>query len=111
MSSPVQIVKKSFESKAKLVAAVEALATDELWLPRTNADRGGDRSLKHVSNAKLLRLHSMLTEVKDTWGTRDKLIAAVLEAKGKTKDEGYKKRIEQYPVPRLLDLYKSRKKG
>ncbi len=110
MKSPLAIVKDKFGEKAKLVEAVKALATEELWLGRTGADRGKDRGLEHVSNAKLLRLHAVLTEVKDKFGTRGNLIDAILDAEKRTKDAGYKKRLEAYPVPRLYDHLKSAQK-
>ena len=99
--TPLGLVKERFESKDKLVAAIEKLATDDLWLDRVNGDRG----LARVSNAKLLRLHGALEDAKKRFGSRDKLIAAVLEAEKRTKDEGYKSRLEGYPLPRLLDLH------
>jgi hypothetical protein len=111
MKSPIGTVKAKFGDKAKLVEAVKAFAeSDALWLKRTNEDRGGDRGLEHVSNAKLLRLHAIFTEVKEKFGTREKLIASILEADKRTKDEGFKKRLEAYPVPRLYDMHKVRAK-
>jgi hypothetical protein len=105
--SPLAIVKEKFGAKAQLVDAVRAFMTDDLWVKRTNEDRGGERGLDRVSNAKLLRLHAIFTEVKDKFGTRGKLIDAILESEKRSKDPGYKKRLEAYPVPRLYDLYKS----
>src|SRR5260370_35850302 len=105
--NPLALVKDKFGEKKKLVEAVKALATEELWLGRTNEDRGGDKGLARVSNAKLLRLHATLTEVKKKFGTRAKLVAAILESEKRTKDAGYKTRLESYPVPRLYDHYTS----
>lgn len=105
--SPLTIVKEKFGDKAKLVEALKAFQTDELWLGRTSADRGGDKGLSHVSNAKLLRLHTTFAAVKEKFGTRDKLIGAILDLEKRSKDEGYKKRLAAYPVPRLWDLYKT----
>ncbi len=110
MKSPLATVKEKFGEKSKLVEAVKALATDDLWLGRTSADRGHDRGLEHVSNAKLLRLHAVLTEVKEKFGTRAKLVDEILAAEKRTKDAGFKKRIEAYPVPRLYDIFKSAQK-
>jgi hypothetical protein len=110
MKSPLAIVKEKFGDKQKLVEAVKALATEELWLGRTSADRGNDRGLEHVSNAKLLRLHAVFTEVKGKFGTRAKLIDEILSGEKRTKDAGYKKRLEAYPVPRLYDMYKTGQK-
>ncbi len=110
MKSPLATVKEKFGDKAKLVEAVKALTTEELWLGRTSADRGNDRGLEHVSNAKLLRLHAVFSEVKEKFGSRAKLIDEVLSAENRSKDAGYRKRLEAYPVPRLYDLFKSTKK-
>jgi hypothetical protein len=110
MKSPFAIVKEKFGDKTKLVEAVKGLATEELWIGRTSADRGGDRDLSHVSNAKLLRLHTILSQVKETFGTRAKLIDELLALESRTKDGGLRKRLEAYPVPRLYDLYKATKK-
>jgi len=104
MKSPQESVKASFGEKAKLVAELEKFTKDDdLWVSRTNASKG----LAHVSNAKLLRLHKTFTEVKEKFGTRAKLIAAICELEKRVKDEGYKARLGAYPVPRLYDLYKA----
>ena len=110
MKSPLAIVKDKFGDKAKLVEAVKAFGTEELWLGRTSKDRGHERGLEHVSNAKLLRLHAVLSDVKHQFGTRAKLVDEILAAENRSKDTGLRKRYEAYPVPRLYDLYKSVKK-
>lgn len=98
--SPVAVMKERFESKEKLVEAVQALATPELWV-----DRVGVKGLERVSNAKLLRLHELLERAKKDFGSRAKLITAILELEKRTKDDGMKARLERYPLPRLLDLH------
>jgi hypothetical protein len=100
---PIQQVKNSFGEKAKLVSAVQALATEALWLDRVNGEKG----LAKISNAKLLRLHSALSRAKEEFGSREKLISSVLTLGKRSKDEGYKARLVTYPVPRLLDLHDS----
>jgi len=107
MSTPLNTVKDRFESKEKLVAAVEKLMTDDLWVPRLSSDRGGNKGVSQISNAKLLRLHDALTAAKEQFGTRAKLIDAILELENRSKDAGYRTRLEAYPVPRLLDLHRS----
>jgi hypothetical protein len=102
-TSPLQQVKGNFGDKAKLISAVQALATDALWLDRVNKDKG----LTKISNSKLIRLHTALSRAKEQFGTRDKLIAAVLTLGKRSGDEGYKSRLATYPIPRLLDLHDS----
>ncbi len=106
MKSPLATVKDKFGDKKSLVAAVEKLAGEELWLGRTSKDKG----LAHVANAKLLRLHATFTTVKAKFGTRAKLIEAIVTLEKRTKDEGYKVHIGAYPVPRLWDLYQTLEK-
>jgi hypothetical protein len=103
MKNPLALVKEKHGDKAKLVAAIEKLAKGDLWLERTNKNKG----LGHVANAKLLRLHNTLSVVKEKFGTREKLVAAILEIEKRSKDDGYKTRLDKYPVPRLWDMYQS----
>jgi hypothetical protein len=98
---PLRLVKDSFESKEKLVEAVQKLATDDLWIDRVSSSKG----LGRVSNAKLIRLHTILTDAKKRFGSREKLISAILDLEKRSKDEGYKARLAQYPLPRLLDAH------
>ena len=103
MKSPLGTLKDKFENKAKLVSELEKLTKDEdLWVGRLNANKG----LAHVSNSKLLKLHTTFAAVKEKFGTRAKLIDAICEVE-KRKDEGYKTRLGNFPVPRLWDMYKS----
>ncbi|MCH2108149.1 MAG: hypothetical protein MK135_02380 [Polyangiaceae bacterium] len=104
-STPLAIVKEKFGGKKELIAAVEKLATDKLWL-----DRVSEKGLAHVSNAKLLRLHASLEDAKARFGSRDKLIAAISEFEKRTKDEGFQARLAKYPLPRLIDLHDAAKK-
>jgi hypothetical protein len=101
--TPLARVKEQFGDKAKLVAAVEKLSKDDLWVSRTNENKG----LAHVSNAKLLRLLATFTEVKAKFGTRDKLVAAVLDLEKRAKDTGMRAKLSTWPVPRLWDAYRS----
>jgi len=101
--SPLVAVKKRFESKEKLVAAVQKLATQDLWIDRVNATKG----LARVSNAKLVRLHDILTDAKERFGSRDKLIGSIVELAKRPKDKDYATSLGEYPLPRLLDLHKS----
>lgn len=99
--TPVSAVQERFQSKDKLVAAVEKLAAGDLWLDRVSSAKG----LAHVANSKLLRLHDLLTDAKSRFGSRAKLIDAILDVEKRGKDAGYKQRLEGYPLPRLLDMH------
>ncbi|HEY4159917.1 MAG TPA: hypothetical protein VGM29_17520 [Polyangiaceae bacterium] len=101
--SPVLVVKERFQSKDKLVEAVQKLATEDLWLDRVNGAKG----LARVTNKKLVRLHDTLTDAKARFGSRAKLISAILELNKRVKDQGYEKLLGSYPLPRLLDLHAS----
>jgi hypothetical protein len=104
--SPLALVKEKFGDKEKLVEALQKLTADDLWVARTNKEKG----LDHVSNSKLLRLHALFTEVKEKFGTREKLIDALLGLENRSKDQGLRQRYLAWPVPRLYDAYKSTSK-
>src|SRR5258708_37435482 len=101
--SPAATMKEQFGDKAKLVAALAPFTLDDLWVKRVNETKG----LSRVSNAKLLRLFNVLSAVKEKFGNRFKLVDAICEIEKRTKDEGFKKRLLSYPVPRLLDTYRA----
>lgn len=105
-ASPLAQVKERFNDKAGLVAAVKELATDDLWRARLNEDKGWST----ISNAKLLHLHEVLSTVKSEHGSRAKLIDAILTAEKRSKDEGYKARLERFSTPRLFDHLKAARK-
>jgi len=98
---PIKAVKDRFGDKEKLVAAVKSLATEELWLDRVSAVKG----LEKISNAKLLRLHEILTRVKKEFGSRGKLVEAILALLKRGKDAGLRSKLEASPTPQLVDLH------
>lgn len=100
---PLNLVQERFQSKEKLVSALEKLATEDLFVDRLNEKKG----LIRVSNKKLLRLHATLSAVKERFGSREKLISAIIELHKRQKDQGYRVRLESYPTPRLFDLFQS----
>ena len=105
--TPLATVTERFSDKAGLIKAVKELSTDELWITRTNEDKG----LERVSNAKLLHLHEVLSTVKKEWGSRGKLIDATLAALDRAKDTTYRTRLEKFSTPRLLDAYRTAAKA
>ena len=60
--------------------------------------------LKKASNAQLLRLQRATQTLKDKFGDRDKLIAAIGAATHKAKDKDYLAKLETYSLFQLLDL-------
>ena len=100
--SPLTITKERFGDKAGLIKAVRELASDDLWLDRLNTDKGFDC----VSNAKLIHLHEVLSAVKSEFGSRSKLIDAIMQGEKRT-DEGYRTRLSRFSTPRLWDDYRA----
>lgn len=96
--SPLAIVTERFKDKAALIDAVKALATDDLWIDRVNEDKG----LPRISNRKLVHLHDVLSQVKKDHGSRSKLIDALLESEKRSKDAGYRARLEKLSTPALF---------
>jgi len=101
--SPLQIVKDRFGGKEALVKQLQSLFDkEELFLLRVNAEK----ELKSVSNRNLLKLLQLGTRIKEKFGSRKKLIDTILEFLKRTKDEGFRARLERFPLPRLWDLYR-----
>ena len=62
------------------------------------------KELTTASNAQLLRLHEATEELKEKYGSREKLIAAIGAAENKAKDKDYLAKLDSYSLPQLLDL-------
>ena len=63
--------------------------------------------LRTASNQQLLRLQAVADTVKEKYGDRTKLIAAISSAQNKSKDKDYVAKLDTYSLPQLLDLAKS----
>jgi hypothetical protein len=86
-------------SKAALAKALAPV------LARADEDTGAlETRLAKASNAQLLRLQRASQTVKDKYGSRDKLIAAIGTATQKSKDKDYLAKLDSYSLPQLLDL-------
>ena len=86
-------------SKAELAKSIAAA------IARADQDAGSlETQLKKASNAQLLRLQRATQTLKDKFGNRDKLIAAIGAASNKSKDKDYLAKLESYSLPQLLDL-------
>jgi hypothetical protein len=96
--APLALVTEQFGGKDKLVdKLVGLLETDQ-----TKEDLR--KKLLPVSNRKLLRLLRVATAVKESHGSREKLVAATAAALGRTKDKDYVAKLESLSTGRLLDL-------
>jgi hypothetical protein len=92
----------SKEALAKSLASVIA---------RSDQDTDAlETSLKRASNAQLLRLSKVTATVKQKYGNRDKLIAAIGTAEKKATDKDFIAKLESYSLPQLLDLAASAEK-
>jgi hypothetical protein len=94
---------------ARLAAAhgsKQALAkTLAAAIARDDEDHGviADR-LGKASNSQLLRLHDVVETVKQKYGGRAKLIAAIGTAQNKSKDQDFLTKLDSFSLPHLLDL-------
>jgi hypothetical protein len=96
---PKARVAEAHGSKAALAKAIAPL------IARADQDTGMlESQLKKASNAQLLRLSRATRTLKDKFGDRDKLIAAIGAAGNKSKDKDYLAKLDTYSLPQLLDL-------
>jgi hypothetical protein len=96
---PKSRVAEGHGSKAALAKALAPV------LARTDEDTGAlETRLAKASNAQLLRLQRASQTLKDKYGSRDKLIAAIGTATQKSKDKDYLAKLDSYSLPQLLDL-------
>jgi hypothetical protein len=94
--SPLELVNEKFGGKDKLVdKLVGLLESDE---PKEELRK----RLLAVANGKLLRLHRVASTVKETYGSRDKLLDAAVAARAKDKD--FRARMESFSSSRLVDI-------
>jgi hypothetical protein len=74
-------------------------------IARADEDAGAlEARLKTASNAQLLRLSRASQTLKQKFGDREKLIAAIGAAAKKTTDKDYLAKLDSYSLPQLLDL-------
>lgn len=101
--SPLAQVKRLHSSKEALI---DALAGDLARETGDSKDAARER-LAGAPNTKLLRLHQALTSMRDQYGSKDKLIQAVSQARGHGKDRDYAAKLQTYSIPRLLDMMRA----
>ena len=101
--TPLLEVKERFGSKEALIKEIEKLTARKDLLTEKFAEKGID----HVSNAKLLRLHRLVTDVSERFSSRAALVDAYLELKHRSKDEPYRQKLMTYTLGRLYDMYQA----
>jgi len=96
---PMARVVAAHGSKAALAGAIaKAIA-------RADQDTGAlESQLKKASNAQLLRLQRATQTLKEKFGDRTKLIAAIGAATNKSKDKDYLAKLDTYSLPQLLGI-------
>jgi hypothetical protein len=98
--TPLAKVKRLHGGKETLVdSLVAALAKDS-----DESTEELKQRLMTVSNKKLLRLSQALQQVREKYGSKDKLVEAVSTAKGKSRDQDYIDKLHSLPITRLLDM-------
>jgi hypothetical protein len=108
--SPLILVKDQFGSKEKLVEALIAL-------PESVFDRGDDdkdafrKRLLGAANAKLLRLHKTGKSVSERWGSKEKLVDAILDLRKRGKDQDFRTKLSTLPIGKLFDQVSALEKG
>ena len=100
--APMDIVKERFESRENLVDAILGLMSDSDKDDRTAA------RLKGAKNTQLLRIHAVLGEIQERFGSKDALIDAIAKEKfaGQNPDQGYVEKLRGYTSRRLLDIHR-----
>jgi hypothetical protein len=111
--SPLAKVKEQFGSKDKLVDALIAL-------PASVVERGEEgeedkdafrKRLLGASNAKLLRLHTTGKSVSERFGSKGKLVDAILNLHKRGKDQDYRNKLSTLPLGKLFDQVSALEKG
>ena len=63
--------------------------------------------LLSAANSKLIRLHKMGRAVAERWGSKDKLVDALLLLQRRGKDEDYRSKLSTLPLGKLYDQFHS----
>lgn len=100
--TPLQAVKRLYGSKDKLIESVVGVAKQA----GEDAAEVKER-LVSASNKKLLRLAEVSKQIKDDYGSKDKLADALAKALGRAKDSDYVTKLKGLSATRLLDMMKA----
>lgn len=103
--SPLARQKDEFGNKEKLVDRVLGLLGQIGTAGKGEGDKDELKArLLAASNKKLIRLFEISTEIKEKYGSVDKLADATAKALGRAKDVPYVSKLRTLTPGRLLDL-------
>jgi len=103
--TPLQRVKEEHGGKEKLADRLVDL------IERGDEDKAELRKrLLAAANSKLLRLHKVFSELQGRFGSKDKLVDALLELMKRSKDQDYRTKLSGMTPGRLLDLYRAQQR-
>lgn len=100
--TPLQQVKDQFGTKEALAGKLIPL----LDCPEDEDKADFERRIRTASNKQLLRLWNAEQRVKSEFGSKDKLVAAIVKARFNGSNADYSARISNYTSSRLLDLHR-----
>ena len=106
--SPLARQKGEHGSKEKLV---DKLVSQLGSIGRAASDKDSLKAtLLAASNKKLLRLYDVSAEIKEKFGSVEKLAEATAKALGRAKDAPYLGKLKELSPGRLLDAFRSASK-
>jgi hypothetical protein len=101
--SPFKRVAEEHGGKEQLVDKIVEV------LERGDEDKDAlKKRLQTSSNTKLVKLLAAATELKDKFGSKEKLVDAILVHMNRTKDGDYRKKLQSYTAARLLDMHSAK---
>ena len=100
MATPLHTVTEKFGSKAQLVDQLVGLVQRQ----EDESDVELTERLMRVSNRKLITLHERENALNTSFGTREKLVSAIVEKKLGRTDADFEKKLGQYSTGRLLSM-------
>lgn len=103
--SPLARVKADHGSKAELAKKVAAV----LDRPESEDAAAFEARVSHMSNAQLLRLLAANTFVQNKFGSKEKLVAAIVTARFAGGNADYANKISGFTLPKLIDLARQHK--
>lgn len=107
MNTPLRQVTERFGSKENLVKELKTLFDkSDVFVKKLSEAT----DLAGVSNAKLLRLHALATELKEKFGSRKDLVDKYVAMVGKADAAALKEKLAAQPIGKLMDLYRAAEK-